>query len=160
MSLTEVLQGWEPLSYDYHSHLAKECFNKHKESIMSLTRQEVFQALTEGKKIGLVPRLESCDWIGLHTYFKLLDDDVFESLTWCIEAEAEPPKWYENIPEQGILCWYGDKYHNLPTDSKCITIITRYFSGDAEPFMSISGFRHENCVPLTNEEIKQFLQGE
>ena len=127
---------------------------------MSLTRQEVFQALTEGKKIGLVPRLESCDWIGLHTYFKLLDDDVFESLNWWLKAEAELPEWYENIPEQGILCWCGSRQHNLPIDSKCITIITRYFFGDSEPFMSISGFRHENCIPLTNEEIEQFLRGE
>jgi|LakMenEpi03Aug12_release.lakeMendotaPanAssembly.Ray.scaffolds.fasta_scaffold302433_3 hypothetical protein len=158
MSLTEVLQGWEPLSYDCPSHLAKECFNKPKEDIMSLTRQEVFQALTEGKKIGLVPRLESCDWIGLHTYFKLLDDDVFESLNWCIEAEAEPLEWYENIPSHGVLCWVHNTIEH-PNSSNSSLAVIRDLSIDGN-YMDYLFNEWFYATPLTNEEIKQFLRGE
>jgi hypothetical protein len=126
---------------------------------MSLTRQEVFQALADGKEVEIASTY-SGKYQPLDSFSNFLNLHYlnFNKFTWRIKPE--PLEWYENIPEQGILCWYGDNYHNLPTDSKCITIITRYFSGDGKPFMSISGFRHENCIPLTSEEIKQFLQGE
>jgi hypothetical protein len=127
------------------------------EDIMSLTRQEVFQALTEGKKIELVPRLESCDWIGLHTYFKLLDDDVFESLNWCIEAEAEPLEWFENIPSQGVLCWVSDKNPKIKFGLACITKVA---VGNYQEYVDRNDISWSYATPLTNEEIKQFLRGE
>jgi hypothetical protein len=123
-----------------------------------LTRQEVLRVLADGKEVELSNKLRE-DWVSLvYGCYDALHTGCFNNYKWRIKPE--PPKWYENISEQGILCWYGDKYHNLPTDSKCITVITRYFSGEGKPFMSSSGFRHENCIPLTNEEIKQFLRGE
>jgi hypothetical protein len=125
---------------------------------MSLTRQEVFQALTEGKKIELVPRLESCDWLGLHTYFKLLDDDVFESLNWCIKAEAELPKWYENIPSHGVLCWLHDNIEYPNSSNSSLAVIIE-FSLDGNYIDQLFN-EWFYATPLTNEEIKQFLRGE
>ena len=126
---------------------------------MSLTRQEVLQALADDKEIEVAGTLHKSDYVSIECgYYSALFPTNFGNYKWRIKPE--PPKWFENISEQGILCWCGSRHHNLPTDSKCITIITRYFFGDSEPFMSISGFRHENCIPLTNEEIEQFLRGE
>lgn len=122
---------------------------------MSLTRQEVFQALADGKEVELTTRVHSNPWHTLEDYFNCLSADQFQFYNWRIKPE--PPEWYENIPEHGVLCWYGSKYHELPVKSRCLTIITRYLQGEGLPFVSSSGARHENCLPLTNEEIKQFF---
>jgi hypothetical protein len=155
MSLSEVLQGWEPLSYDYHSHLAKEHFNKHKEDIMSLTRKEVLQALADGKTIELKnPRW--ADYRPLdHTNYLPLKSDSFNNFDWRIKPK--PPKWYENIPEQGILCWISDRNPELKINIACITkiMVGRYVD-----YIDRNGVKWGYATPLTNEEIEQFLRGE
>lgn len=67
----------------------------------------------------------------------------------------KPKEWYENIPEHGRLCWVQDELHH----EKAITIIVRY---DNENRMcKFVSFRHHTwkyATPLTNDEIKQFLE--
>jgi hypothetical protein len=155
MSLTEVLQGWEPLSYDYPSHLAKEHFNKHKEDIMSLTRQEVFQALADGKTI----ELKNPSWADYrpldHTNYLPLKSDSFNNFDWRIKPK--PLEWYENIPSQGVLCWVSDKNPKIKFGLACITKVA---VGNYQEYVDRNDISWSYATPLTNEEIEQFLRGE
>jgi len=70
---------------------------------------------------------------------------------WQIHKE---PKWYENIPDGGVLCW-GDV---------CVVIIIRYEADkypckyqvkDAEDETITRWTAH--AVPLTEQEIQMFM---
>lgn len=65
----------------------------------------------------------------------------------------EEKPWYENIPDKGVLCW--DDFND------CYRVITEYIS-DSEEMRDVTGFLCDriDLTPLTNEEIKQFLQEE
>lgn len=80
---------------------------------------------------------------------------VFETFSspqyWEIHT---PAKWYENIPEGGVLCWVWDNREA----SKSITgIISIQFPNEAG-FKFIS---HDcnwiNAIPLTKQEIQAFM---
>ena len=70
-------------------------------------------------------------------------------------------EWYENIPQQGRLCWVWDNYLDEPCDSmqRTITVINRY-SVEEKLFISIRNVPWRYAAPLTNDEIKQFLTQE
>lgn len=120
---------------------------------MSLTRQEVFQALADGKEIEYKLHANSV-YSELGNYNNLMPHD-FNDFDWRIKPE--PPKWYENIPEHGVLCWINDidpQHRNL------ISIITDYDSNSKLRFRrkNLGGWQY--ATPLTDDEIKQFLRGE
>jgi hypothetical protein len=104
---------------------------------MNLTRQEVFQALADGKTI----ELKNPSWADYrpldHTNYLPLKSDSFNNYDWRIKPK--PLEWYENIPEHGVLV--------RSKNTKSIYVAKKV----AYP---------EECTPLTNEEIKQFLRGE
>jgi hypothetical protein len=62
-----------------------------------------------------------------------------------IYQEVVEKPWYKNIPEQGRLCW-------AIANTKKLVCIKEYSTN--------SDFPYSEVVPLTNEEIKQFLQEE
>lgn len=76
-----------------------------------------------------------------------------ERLTYRIKQE---PKWYENIPAHGVLCWVKDYEEQEPS----LVLVTGY----GKMHESMGKFKNNRgawcCAePLTNEEIKQFLRG-
>ena len=117
---------------------------------MSLTRQEVFQVLADGKDV----EFRSADFKWVEYYCGILNKETFDDYIWRIKPK--PLEWYENIPEHGVLCWVGD---NKPfvESTKIVNIIKMR---EVNQFISIRGARWNYALPLTNEEIKQFLQGE
>ena len=91
---------------------------------MSLTRQEVFQALADGKEVECksIHAAHVCAYNSIA--YSALEPNKFGNYYWRIKPE--PLKWYEKIPEHGVLCWYGSKCHELPVKSRCLTIIINY----------------------------------
>ena len=68
--------------------------------------------------------------------------------------EPEPPKkpeWYENIPEQGVLCWLNGSVYELHRGH--ITSEMRYLKFGLTPSPLTE------LTPLTNEEIESFKRG-
>jgi hypothetical protein len=66
-------------------------------------------------------------------------------------------EWYENIPQQGRLCWVSDRYANNYNN---IRIIVEYDYYQQLPFISKNAGAWLHAVPLTDDEIKQFLTQE
>ena len=60
---------------------------------------------------------------------------------------TESPPWYDTIPEHGRLCWVGK-------NSDIINIIKRF---DGEHFVCINTDYWTSAKPLTNDEIKAYL---
>ena len=121
---------------------------------MSLTRQEVFQALADGKEIELklknADRVLSLDDDNYH----LLHDLSFNEYIWDV-------KWYEKVSEHNRLGWVS-QIHEKPNSSNSVfTIITATcMSGNNRYFVDYYGHKWKYVTLLTNEEIKQFLTGE
>lgn len=67
-------------------------------------------------------------------------------------------EWYDNIPKQGRLCWVWDNYLFEPCE-RVITVINRY-SIEEKLFISLRNVPWRYAVPLTDDEIKQFLTQE
>jgi hypothetical protein len=66
---------------------------------------------------------------------------------------SEETKWYNNIPEQGVLCWCKE-YEDDIKYKRLIERIDEYTEG---MFLSrTTGFLYKNVQPLTNEEIEEF----
>jgi hypothetical protein len=63
--------------------------------------------------------------------------------------------WYENIPEQGRLCWVRGR----TTSPIHLKIIVKYLE-NSQPYYEGNEISWYEATPLTNEEIKQFLQAE
>ena len=73
---------------------------------------------------------------------------------WTI-AVPKVPNWYDNIPEQGVLCWCKeDGMEPVPR------IIVEYFAGTAYPFRTKDGSSHAYAVPATLEELAKIHFGE
>lgn len=65
---------------------------------------------------------------------------------------TEPKPWYEEIPEQGVLCWIGDT-ENSVLNKKSADIVTRYLGG-SYPFLIRQGSTYGYAIPLTKEEVE------
>ena len=122
---------------------------------MSLTRQEVFQALADGREIELSCKRKDKSWLSLENYYNCLKYDIFQFYNWRIKPE--PPKWYENIPSHGILCWVSDRNPKIEFGLACITKVE---VGNYQEYVDRNDISWSYATPLTNEEIKQFLRGE
>lgn len=137
-------------------NLASQHYKQKKEISMSLTRQEVFQALADGKNI----EFKGLAWGTGYDFITLFADggdysrlNEFEAYVWRIKPE--PPKWYENIPEHGRLCWVYDS-----KKIKCIARICQYIPEKELSFIDDLPSPWKYATPLTDDEIKQFLTGE
>jgi hypothetical protein len=59
--------------------------------------------------------------------------------------------WYDNIPEQGVLCWVW----NNKQENKIVDIIK---CKDGEYYISaLDNIRWGNATPLTEEKVKQYI---
>jgi len=63
---------------------------------------------------------------------------------WSIYKE---PKWYENIPEGGVLCWVSGNIH----------VITEYEKLNEYGFKITKSHWCKNPKPLTKQEIQVFM---
>lgn len=61
----------------------------------------------------------------------------------------EEPKWYENIPPQGILCRVGDDPERPP---QRVAVVDNYNLNAKFPFVIQNGTRWSFATPLTFEE--------
>lgn len=59
------------------------------------------------------------------------------------------PKWYENIPDGGVLCWGGS------LSTRLISIVG--YCHDMDYFIDSLGERWRNATPLTIDEIQVFM---
>lgn len=123
---------------------------------MSLTRTEVFQALADEKPVQLKLKdsMHRDEWYDIKSNYKCLSDAVFLSYDWRIKPEK--PKWYENIPSHGILCWVG---HD-DNEKTLIALITSYYPDAYWPFFRYNENSWKFATPLSNDEIRQFLREE
>jgi hypothetical protein len=79
---------------------------------------------------------------------KKLEDRIsyLEELGEVMPPKAE--KWYENIPEGGVLCFCWDKYES----DKCVDRVTAYSDG-----WFVGGESWKEATPLTKQEIQVFM---
>ena len=76
------------------------------------------------------------------------------ALADSILLSSKPPtKWYDNIPEQGVLCWVQN---NPEGKKKVVTIYSRKNRDDYETALYCINSRAFDVTPLTNEEIEEF----
>ena len=82
-----------------------------------------------------------------------------DSETLRKEVDNIIPKWYDNIPEHGVLCWVGE-HLPLTKNANSLRTIVEYDSDRGCGFIMyrteaiIASWTH--AVPLTNEEIEEF----
>ena len=82
--------------------------------------------------------------------------DIAEEFGYTVEEllKPEPPKkpeWYENIPEQGVLCWHKD----VPVIVERLAIELRDYAYTKAGWPVAI----KDLTPLTNEEIESFKRG-
>lgn len=126
------------------------------------TQQEIYKHLASGGYVRLYAD-SICGFTEEGTLavfdnygsFMYPSDRTFTNASSWQVATIEP-MWYENIPEQGILCWVDD---NSGTQ---LRIVTKYRSEFEFHFkVEGTGVWYKNATPLTLEEIKQYIyQGE
>jgi hypothetical protein len=64
-------------------------------------------------------------------------------------------EWYENIPDDGILCWVSD--HEEIPKKKHVAIVIDYRENNGPfRFYCIGHIGWKNAVPLTKDEIPSF----
>lgn len=128
------------------------------------TQQEIYKHLANG---GYVSNLEGERFlVGFNTEGILRRYDLYgvnlgednwyfsKPSDWTI-AVPKVPNWYDNIPEQGVLCWCkGDGMEPVPR------IIVKYFAGTAYPFRTKGGSSHAYAIPATLEELAKYIFGE
>lgn len=132
------------------------------------TEADIIQALLDGET--LIDIKENKYFLNkkeLMFYFKNHNEQKSERLEMSakdillykpkIYKEAVEIPWYENIPEQGKLCWVSHK----DSRNKQTQIIHDYRDTHITKFFSnYTAEWYYEATPLTNEEIKQFLQDE
>jgi len=70
-------------------------------------------------------------------------------------TEYIPPKeWYEQIPEEGVLCWVDDRKDSVLTST---AVIVAYLEITSYPFVSKSGSQWIYAKPLTQEEANKLI---
>lgn len=66
------------------------------------------------------------------------------------------PKWYDNIPEQGVLCWVGLQANSQNT----VAIIKEYDKDNGKAKFKGPDVNCPYATPLTEEEVKQYIYKE
>jgi hypothetical protein len=77
---------------------------------------------------------------------------VYAAVQRYKELMNPTPKWYDAIPERGVLCWCGDDDDG--TGGKHIHVVVSYARGF---FTTTRGIPWGIAIPLTNEEIQEFM---
>ena len=126
--------------------------NRHKHA-------DLIHAWADGAEIeGKVPVIQydskGCRWVtGEFKWCKIKDPSWYNDMEYRIKSKE--PLWYENIPEQGVLCWYND----------AVVLVTDYYPNcNGESSVKLASAKVTNdvylytkaVIPLTNEEIERF----
>ena len=124
-------------------------------------QREIYEALLAGETLGAKDFINTK--VRLNEKGQLVDENscLSEQLfavpaNWQIYKE---PKWYENIPEGGVLCWCGT--------SKSLRLIESFVLRSSSPHSNaMPVFRTKDydegdwwllCEPLTTKEINTFF---
>lgn len=68
------------------------------------------------------------------------------------------PKWYDNIPDKGTLCWISSKVADVfPSMAVGLVVKHEPDSNYAAKFELKSGARCYSARPLTKQEIQAFM---
>jgi hypothetical protein len=125
------------------------------------TQQEVWGYLAGGGYLTYEDKL-----IGFHegslSLFSIYGELLEIDLSWGFDfpeiwtigfVQTKPePKWYYNIPEQGILCWVKDEEEGLAK----LTIIIAYGTDSTFKFEGLEDY-WEYATPVTLEEIANYI---
>jgi len=122
---------------------------------MFKTTADIYKALLEGKKITSHYLSTSSFYVYLKNGALVNDADC--DVTWGFSSpeswqEYVEPQWYDNIPEQGILCWVWDGDYA----DKRVTVIRRYAKDSYEEGGTSTWFWY-NAIPLTHEEVEELI---
>lgn len=108
-------------------NLYKEQNLKRGDIILCNNKKRIFVTYIEG---GFCPYV--CVTIGDETNFK--NDRPFDVTIWQEEdVSAKPKEWYEQIPEEGVICWVSAENSN---ERNTVAIIKSYVSCAEHPFIS------------------------
>lgn len=86
-----------------------------------------------------------------------VDWSFMQPANWQIYEE---PKWYENIPESGVLCWVSNSDKGIHSTNKTIVAIINDYQINSPykyNFISVISTRHLEAEPLTKQEIQIFM---
>ena len=113
-------------------------------------QREIYEALLAGETLDAKDFIN--EKVKLNERGRLVNQngDLSEQLfavpaNWSIYKE---PKWYENIPDGGVLCWVNGE--------KIVDSITDYDSDFKNRFTSANDNFH-SAKPLTKQEIQVFM---
>lgn len=141
------------------------CFieTKEEKSFFS-SQQEIWKYLVEeeGRKVVMIgdeTRVLGFKDGVMHNFYVNGFEGVHDA-TLAIPSNWKPyveKLWYENIPEQGVLCWIGDE-ESCVLNKKSADIVTRYL-GDSYPypFLTRQGSGYRYATPLTKEEVENLI---
>ena len=115
-------------------------------------QREMIEALLDGEKL-VMPELSSSSIIEMddrgitrYTHGALCDmNEICSPQVWQIYKE---PKWYENIPDSGVLCRCNDGLIVDITESSASRLINK----------KGSFFTFDFVTPLTKQEIQAFME--
>lgn len=87
---------------------------------------------------------------------ELYNPDAFEVINYQFDRPKDwsiykEPKWYENIPDGGVLCWTGDCGEIVKDIPSLIT------NHNGEKFVSVMDCLWGKAIPLTKQEIQVYL---
>lgn len=70
---------------------------------------------------------------------------------WCIKKQL---KWYDNIPEQGILCRVADKESNLSNTTEILrfAVIKKYDENREYLFRESESFGWKFAIPIKSDD--------
>lgn len=84
-----------------------------------------------------------------HENWSRTDLNEYAGNGWYV---IETKKWFDIIPEHGIICWVSDSQSGTPY----IQIVLKYYAENPYPFRTAQvGYRY--ATPLTNQEIKELF---
>jgi len=122
------------------------------------SQRKIYKALWDGEK------LDNGDfWCYLNKAGNLVDDegcmlslDFNDYSSWQIYKE---PKWYENIPDGGVLCWCTQEIEADIFIHNIVGCIIRHEpeTNFANKFVLKSGALCGSAIPLTEQEIQVFM---
>jgi len=112
-------------------------------------QREIYEALLDGESLmhtetKVKVRLNADDLLIREDTKDLTSITFISYVEWQIYKE---PKWYENIPEGGVLCWVSGNIH----------VITEYEKLDEIGFKINAGHWCKNPKPLTKQETQVFM---
>ena len=122
-------------------------------------QREIYEALLAGETLIS----DNDGKLRLNDAGSLINAKTGESYSWIsghpdIWQIHKEPKWYENIPEDGLLCWIAtEKASIFPLENTGWVVDYEPKSPYANEFVLMSGARCGSAKPLTKSEVRGFM---